>query len=349
MALPDRQQRRLVLLLAAASLACAPAPRSGEEVRVAEESAIILWDAASKTQHFIRRASFETKAKDFGFLVPTPTVPKLAEADNAAFDHLARLTAPPVRQLSPEAKSEAPKAAAAAPAAPAVTVIATAKVAGYDAAVLEANDANALDRWLKQHGYASSPELVEWYKPYIAKKWKITAFKIAKGDGSGAKIDAEAVRMSFQTDQPFFPYREPAGAKSGDTRMLRIFLVADARYAGAIGAAGAWPGRPVWSNKIAGDERAELLKLLKLPDGTAANATRLTEFEDDSSPRPGTDDLFLAPAADQSALEKSPVYVRRSKGISGGMLILLAAAAIALLVWLVRRLRRDPTSAPPSA
>ena len=36
---------------------CAVAPHAGESVQIADESAIIIWDAASKTQHFIRRAT----------------------------------------------------------------------------------------------------------------------------------------------------------------------------------------------------------------------------------------------------------------------------------------------------
>src|SRR5437016_3719837 len=77
-------------LLAAACLsfrapavrACAPAPPPGVRVEIADESAIIVWDAAAKTQHFIRRASFATAAHDFGFLVPTPAQPTLAEASD---------------------------------------------------------------------------------------------------------------------------------------------------------------------------------------------------------------------------------------------------------------------------
>ena len=84
------------LALLAGTVALAPAPvakgcaavgRRGEVVRLASESAIIVWDAASKTQHFIRRARFETKARDFGFLVPTPTRQELAEASDRAIDY----------------------------------------------------------------------------------------------------------------------------------------------------------------------------------------------------------------------------------------------------------------------
>ena len=47
--------------------------------------AIIVWDPVKKVQHFIRRATFDTKSPDFGFLVPTPTMPKLAPVEDEIF------------------------------------------------------------------------------------------------------------------------------------------------------------------------------------------------------------------------------------------------------------------------
>ena len=51
------------------SFACAPAP-SGKLVVNADQTVIIIWDAANNTQHFIRKASFKSEADDFGFLIP---------------------------------------------------------------------------------------------------------------------------------------------------------------------------------------------------------------------------------------------------------------------------------------
>jgi hypothetical protein len=319
-------ERRIVLLLAAACLACAPAPRSGEEVHIAEESALIVWDAASKTQHFIRRASFETRAKDFGFLVPTPSVPKLGEAEDAAFEFLDDLTSPPVPKPAAMVKSEAPKSEP--PRAPQVVVLAREKVAGLDAAVLKANDAGALDAWLKSNGYHSSPELQDWFKPYIEKNWIITAFKIASSGPAGARLETSAVRMSFQAEQPFFPYREPAGAKSSAPRLLNVYFLGDFRPEGRVGAGGAWPGLPVWSGALAPESRERLSKFAKLPDVPA----RLTRFMDHSSPRPGSDDLFFSPAADQSELRQAPP----AAGGNFFVMVVIAAGLVAMFILILR-------------
>jgi hypothetical protein len=334
--------RRAILAVCAAapSLACAPVPGEGRFVHIDTEEALIIWDEPAQRQHFIRRASFETDAKDFGFLVPTPAKPELAEADDGVFPTLAEITAPAVRQA---AKGEMAPKSLPAPAPATVTVLEQKVVAGFDAAVLEASDAKALDGWLKAHGYLSTPELVAWYEPYIARKWKITAFKIAAG---AAKLSTAAVRMSFQTAKPFFPYREPAARQAPGTkprdRLLRVYFLAEARFGGTIGEQAPWPGTAVWSNAIETAQLAQLLKLAELPPLAGGGGRRLTEFEDRSSPRPGADEVFFERAADQSTLERPAIY----SGLSGLALfvelVILAAAILAILggIWfLVRRFR----------
>jgi len=315
--------RRAILAVCAAapSLACAPVPGEGRFVHIDTEEALIIWDEAAQRQHFIRRALVETDAKDFGFLVPTPGKPELAAVDDGAFQELAAVTAP--------ASASQPKA---------VTVLEQRIVAGYDAAVLEASDAQALDGWLKEHGYPSSPELVEWYKPYVAQKWKITAFKVAAGS---PKVATGAVRMSFQTPRPFFPYREPAAtAGKARERLLRVYFLADARFRGVIGDYEPWPGAAVWSNTIEKPRLAELLKLVRLPPLAGGGGQRLTEFEDRSSPRPAGGELFFERAADQSTLARAPVF--RYRGASSTMIGFLVFAILAIIggIWfLIRRIR----------
>src|SRR5437868_2264617 len=76
--------------------ACCPAPRSGQPVVNADQSIVIIWDAATQTEHFIRRASFKGEGEDFGFLIPSPSKPELAESGNDAFPFLQKITEPEV-------------------------------------------------------------------------------------------------------------------------------------------------------------------------------------------------------------------------------------------------------------
>ena len=59
-------------------------------VAINEESALIVWDAEHKIEHFIRKATFQTTASHFGFLVPTPSRPELAEVKEALFTTLSQ-------------------------------------------------------------------------------------------------------------------------------------------------------------------------------------------------------------------------------------------------------------------
>ena len=52
------QMKKLVIAAAlfalggGAAFPCAPAPHAGDEIAVVEESAVIVWDAAAKTEDF---------------------------------------------------------------------------------------------------------------------------------------------------------------------------------------------------------------------------------------------------------------------------------------------------------
>ncbi len=290
-----RRAAALVLLTviggANPAFACAPAPHAGDRVYVVEESALILWEPATKTQHFIRRATFQGKADDFGFLVPTPTAPTLSAVDDSIFDKLNATTARKTEHVTRKRIDWTPlvlvpfmlrhKGEGVIATAPPVEVLATQKVAGYDAAVLDATDAAALREWLEKNGYATTPDLEEWLDAYIQQRWKITAFKIDKDQPEGT-ASTSAVKMSFTTDRPFFPYREPASQRDASMpRALRIWFVGPERVAGTIGSNGHWPGVLMWS-------------------GPYENGTRLSYYVDTSSIRPGTDELFFARDADQS-------------------------------------------------
>jgi hypothetical protein len=270
---------RLVVVLIAVGLAavstvpmapaCCPAPPSGKPVVNADQTVVILWDAATKTQHLIRKASFKSAADDFGFIVPTPAKPELEESGNDAFPYLAKLTEPETRQV-PRPKGNVGCGCASSPknfqgVGAAVNVLEDKQVAGFHAVVLEADSANALVGWLKEHGYAFSPEVEAWAKPYVDRGWKFTALQVAKpaADKNPKTVAAAALRISFKTDQPLFPYREPDPAKSAaalnaQSRLLHIYFIGDARFRGDLAADTAWTGKVAWADKLAPAARSQL-------------------------------------------------------------------------------------------
>ncbi len=354
----------LILALFTANLtspslpACAPAPplRPGDRIGVlpvvnADQSVIILWDAASKTQHFIRKASFKSEADDFGFLVPSPTQPELEESGNDAFPYLYNLTKPEI------VKKEAPQGGGcgciigcgkkeAAKGPPPVTVIEEKLVAGFHASVLKAKSPEALAGWLKDNGYAFSSEVQIWAKPYVDDGWVITALKVAKDTEDKTKTDvaASALRMTFKTDRPLFPYREPdstahAAALRTTRRLLRIYFLAEARYRGELTEEVPWTGKPVWAGKVGATDRARLLELLKLPETAGPSDWWLTEFEDDWPYRIAPADVCFSRATDQSAV-KRPAIIEFTAATFPMDLSVYAIAALFLFPPLFRFCRR---------
>lgn len=302
----------LLLVPNADAPGCAPAFHKGASVRIANESALIIWDASRKTEHFIRRGTFDTSTPDFGFLVPTPSEPELRDADDGVFDWLEELTKPEeiYHLVSPGGGARRTTVAGAAP-APTVAVLGEQRVAGFDAVKLKATDTRALLTWLKKHGYDSRPALETWLDRYVKDGWVITAFKIARAPGmTGPNVSTKALRMTFKTDQPFYPYREPEDMRSPGAhpgRFLRVFVLATEKVEGSLGKTGsAWPGNTVWADTFPRPPE-ELMTRLDLMGPPLPGGLKLTVFEDASSPRPGEEELFFRTAGDPSIVKRPPI------------------------------------------
>lgn len=353
LALPLTGLFLLSSLAAPSTPACCAVYPSGKPVVNADQTVILIWDAATKTQHFIRQASFKSEADDFGFLVPSPTQPELAESGNEAFPVLLKLTEPEtIKMRRPSGGMGCGCAGggltvkSAAPAS-AVRVLEEKMVAGFQAAVLETTSADALVSWLKDHGYAFSPEVKAWAEPYIAAGWKITALKVAKGTEAedSKKVSAAALRMTFKTDRPLFPYREPdpkgpAAALGASNRLLRIYFLADARYQGELTKDVPWTGQVAWAGRLKSDDRKKVLDLLKLPETTGPADWWLTEFEDNWPYRAAPADVSFTRAADQGTVKRPPIIEYVSASWPTDVMALALVAAM-IMPGLLRRVRRD--------
>lgn len=272
----------------------------------ADQSVIMIWDKEKKTQHFIRQANFKTDAKDVGFIVPSPSRPELEESGNEAFTTLKEITAPYVMSGS-GSFSIGCSAPAAAIRQSNVHIVEEKRVAGYDAAVLTARSGKDLVSWLEQNGYPYSPELADWAEPYLGGDWHFTVLKLAKDDTATQDIKASALRITFRTERPLFPYREPESTKAKNnldvsSRLLRIYFIAEARYRGQIDNGDKWSGKAIWSNDIT-RHKASLLKSLKLPDPVSSDAWWLTEFEDQWRYEKAAGDVSFLPDPDQKVLD----------------------------------------------
>jgi hypothetical protein len=240
-------------------------------------------------------------SEDFGFLVPTPSRPELAEVSSRLFADLFTLYRMPPRRSGGRSRSASSGAHASA-AEPSVVVLEERTVAGMDAAVLAANDPQALDGWLRTHGYPNGGPLTAYLAPYVASGWIVTAFRIAPGALGRDRFSSAAVRMSFATDRPFFPYSEPqldAVARRfrvsvASSQRMRAFLDRPAGGARAEWIAASYAGRP-----------AGLPRVLRpaLPLSVSVGPW-LTTFDERASRR-GTLDLFFEPDPQQRGRSSS--------------------------------------------
>lgn len=353
-----------------------PSPR----VETADEAAYIVWDERNSTQHFIRRATFTGTATDFGFLVPTPSRPELRAVDDALFDTLARATAPRIEYreqvkevtkrfefngcLGTNANStfsfvgSAIKPGGASPGT--VQVLEQTRVGDFDATVLTfrrgagedaATGAAELGRWLTRNGYHSSPRVTRWLARYVEDQWCLTAFKIAGTPAArGSEFRAAAVRMSFRTERPFYPYREPeAEWPATAPRLLRVYFAASARFAGKLGDGPIpWPGQTVWAGPVGDHIQSDVFARAGVPRLSGQSGWWLTEFEDRSSPRPGIDEVYFERSTNNATLERPPHVVTQTREVvvtpwwHGAVwyLVLLTVLALFLLPRVFKALLR---------
>jgi hypothetical protein len=307
-------------------------------VRLVNESAVIVWDEKARTEHFIQRATFDAAGRSVGFLVPTPDAPKLTEADDGTFYNLEETMEPRVvykpRKVYKLASIFTYREVHVFNAAgnimtdddDSVEVLGTQHVAGYEAAILRARRTDALQKWLKRNRYATPRGLARWLAPYVQRGWVITAFKIRKQDKNQELFSSSLVRMSFHTPRPFFPYSEPQSEdkpKNAGKRSLRVFMFAPTRVQtenGNFSGHREWPGRVKWADNVARNSDYQkssrthwIAQDLKLPEGVLRQLPWLTVFEDFSSPRPGTEDVYFKSSQSTQSVLPPPIIKTRAE------------------------------------
>lgn len=351
------------LLAFQAAQACITLPSAGKApVSVAGETAVIVWDPKTKTEHFIRTATFNGVSGPMGFLVPTPSVPRLKSLDAAgwgreqAMQELEGQIAPrivtkkrTVYRLGESWGFEMPAKVASKGLRQLATasllylgdgddvmVLDRSRVGNYDTAVLRADRADALLGWLKKNGFESDARLEGWLAPYVEKGWAITAFRFAP---KGPSFTSEPVCLSFQTDRPFYPYREPEAKEAPASRSLRVYLVAPGRRTGALDK-GAWPTTAEYSAPLANRALGWLTAGFDLPD-EAFRGQWLTSFLDKRAVRPDSE-LYFDLDKDQAQVEPPPVVkiVDDPVDVPRGLAATVVGVPGLLVFGLVRRVRR---------
>lgn len=136
------------------------------------QKAVIVYEEGMET--LILSITFRGDAKDFGWVVPTPTKPEVDKSSDELFTSLEELTRPEaayrtenILGIPQTTKKEE-----------AVTVVETKKIDIYNITVLEATDPNALAKWLDKNGYQFPTDSAYILEDYVEKGWFFVACKI---------------------------------------------------------------------------------------------------------------------------------------------------------------------------
>jgi len=148
------------------------------------QKAIIVCDAGR--EDLVLQVKYEGPVNEFGWLVPVPSVPKVGKGSMSCFYELSRLT-----QGVTEGKGHTLGIASAGiEDRSAVRVIEQKTVGAYEVAVLAANDAGSLQRWLERNQFVYPKDNAAVVEEYIRRGWYFVAMRIQLGAGDGFKLSA---------------------------------------------------------------------------------------------------------------------------------------------------------------
>lgn len=201
--------------------------------RLSLERTLIVWDSSTKLQHFVRELRFAHAAGEFGFVVPTPSRPRVHAVEKSPFDELEK------RYPSGLVESSlllgglgfgaglGGSGRGTAPRTPPVQVIEKKRVGDFTAFVLTATDKDALSAWLDKHGFKSGEAGKAWMAGYVQLGFHFVALRYDGTQAANEELTSRTLRISFQSELPFYPYREPSDAPEQKNRELELWVVSD--------------------------------------------------------------------------------------------------------------------------
>ncbi|MHC4840817.1 MAG: DUF2330 domain-containing protein [Planctomycetota bacterium] len=164
---------------------------------------------------FAVRPGFRGDVKDFGMLIPVPSVPSLRKIADDTFAHIAAAIDPPEidvyvydREMLGMGgggrgwarKSGAPTADAAVEEEHTIRLVKEEAVGMYQVAVLEAGSANALKKWMEENDYTYPDGMDTVCNEYVSAGWLFVAIKAKVGAKSG--VDPQPGMGDVNPDRP---------------------------------------------------------------------------------------------------------------------------------------------------
>ena len=165
--------------------------------RIGDQKTFVFYKDGVET--FAIRPGFSGKIDEFGMLIPFPSPPAVRKLPDHVFPHLAAAVDPPEvvvdlrrlliadQQSGQGQPSNRPRASVAKSGLKynAVRVVRQEAVGMYQLAVLEAGSAEALKKWMDQHGYKYPDGMDKVAEEYVEDGWCFVAVKSKVGQKAG--------------------------------------------------------------------------------------------------------------------------------------------------------------------
>lgn len=269
-----RNSRPVLALLFAAGLALVtfrPAPVAADPCGMVPPITIGIPDPITRSgdqityvfykdgiESFLIRPGFTGKVEEFGMLIPFPTPPAIRKSADDAFSHIAAAVDPPEVVIDLRIRYRGgfggggPAGAARNMRADALSVMEKQEVrvlreeavGMYEVAVLDAGSAEALSKWMTDHGYRYPEGMDKVCEEYVADGWCFVAVKskvapkgsvdpkpgmreVNSGLPNGSSFDGHVQGMAFRfyTDELVVPMRLSSFNK-GELRNI-VYLLTD--------------------------------------------------------------------------------------------------------------------------
>jgi hypothetical protein len=182
-------------------------PPSDYYVAETDQKAVLFYDQGIET--LILSITFTGNAKDFAWVVPTPSRPEVDKSSSELFLSLEELTRLPRTHQSFGRNLQAGMADEKS----AVEVLETKEVGIYEIKVLAASEAGDLAKWLSENGYQFPEKGSYILEDYIKNKWYYTAVKIRpeivwKDVTEKLRTgQAAPLKLTFKSDKIIYPLK----------------------------------------------------------------------------------------------------------------------------------------------
>jgi hypothetical protein len=265
------------------------------------DPSLVVFDESRGVEHLVREIRFDRARRNFAFLVPVPSKPKVGAIEHSPFAALSGYL--PFDPKSPRAALNTDNAGTKGALAVDASDVTVEKVGSFTVTMLAASDTNKVDAWIKENQANDSSGLREWMAHYSSLGFHYAAFHYqSPGDEWSTGVTTETVRLTFETKVPFLPYREVRDdvALGGDERRSDLWVIAKRAHR-PIGSRSSWSGEVSLADPfLAGGTRrvngAELASVLgDVAPLLPSEELVVQSFRDRKSDRRGFGDVLLAP------------------------------------------------------